>query len=80
MLVRIKRNTVAAGKPVAVGDIVDISDSDAGTLIVMRKAELVSADAPEEPNPILGVQSSVTQAPAEPHPEEQIKKRGRFGR
>jgi hypothetical protein len=53
MLVRILRDTVAGGRPVTVGEVVDVSDGDARTLLALRKAEradqppVMTTDAPE---------------------------------
>jgi hypothetical protein len=49
MLVRILRDTVAGGRPVTVGEVVDVSDGDARTLFALRKAE--RADQPPDDKP-----------------------------
>ena len=47
MKVKILRNTVANGQPVEVGQIVDVSESDAAMLIGIGKAEAVNEKAIE---------------------------------
>lgn len=46
MRVRITQDTVADRRPVYVGEVVDLSDVDAATLLLMGKAVVVS-DAPD---------------------------------
>lgn len=47
MLVKITRNTMAEGRPVKAGDVIDLADNEAGLLCRMNKAILHKLDAPE---------------------------------
>lgn len=46
MLIKILRNTVADGKPVKEGDVLDVSDNNARTLLLMGKAQKHEGEAP----------------------------------
>lgn len=57
MLIRILRQTSISGRPARVGDLIDVSDSDARLLLGMGKAELApdpvtpTPEAEERPRP-----------------------------
>jgi hypothetical protein len=45
--IKILRNTVCGGEPVEAGDVVNASESDAKTLVAIKKAEYVEKAAPK---------------------------------
>lgn len=47
MLIKILRNTVADGKPVKEGVVLEVSDNNARTLVLMGKAQKHEGEAPE---------------------------------
>jgi hypothetical protein len=48
MRIRILQQTSISGQPVRVGQVLDANDSDASTLLAMKKAELL-----QDPNPVV---------------------------
>jgi hypothetical protein len=48
MRIRILQQTSISGQPVRVGQVLNVNDSDAGTLLAMKKAELL-----QDPDPVV---------------------------
>lgn len=64
MRIRITRNTVAEGRPVMAGEVLDLSSGEGALLVAMRKAEEIKA----EPETIANPASDPGQAGETPRP------------
>lgn len=65
MWIKIMRDTVADGKPVKEGEVLDISDNNARTLILLGKAVDVPADAATQAAPAAPAQVAKAPSPEE---------------
>ena len=58
MWIRILRQTSISGQPARVGDVIDVNNQDASTLIAMRKAEVA-----QDPSPVVIAQGKEAKPP-----------------